>query len=235
MQTPDTLVNLMKHASLAVELVQLPVARLCFERHLNPAATEQAWTEFTRPHPRYKLVGNKALGVALVDIAGFGNAASYLDTVRQRGHAGPQSRKAAARGYVVRRIERDAYLADIHALHTACAGQQGAAQEQAAPVPQPDGLDTQSACHGVFDADGRLAAYCQTASFGNFAATGRLMGYRKGDGAMYLLLSSIICELIEDRRVAWFMFGNYVDVRPGLRDFKRRLGFHPYRVRYAIV
>ena len=235
MQTPSALDSLIKHASLAVELAGLPLARLCFERHLNPPAILAAYANFTRPHPRYKVFRNKAMGIALVDIAGFGNAASYLDTVRQRGHAGPQSRKALARGYQLRRIDRNAHLDEIHAIHTSCAERQGRPIDSAYLRRRSFPAQPHCDCHGVFDAAGRLAAYCNVARFGNFAATDQLMGYKNGDGAMYLLLAHIICGLIEERAVAWFMYDSYLGVQPGLRDFKRRLGFHPYRARYSLV
>jgi len=235
MQTPSTVVKLIEHASLAVELACLPLAQLCFERHLNPPAILAAYANFTRPHPRYKVFRNKAMGIALVDIAGFGNAASYLDTVRQRGHAGPQSRKALARGYRLRRIDRNAHLDELHAIHTSCAERQGHPIDDAYLRMRHYPKQPHCACYGAFDAGGRLAAYCNVARFGNFVATDQLMGYKNGDGAMYLLLAHIICALIEERQVAWFMYDSYLGVQPGLRDFKRRLGFHPYRVRYSLV
>ena len=235
MQTPATVVKLIEHASLAVELAGLPVAQLCFERHLNPPAILAAYANFTRPHPRYKVFRNKAMGIALVDIGGFGNAASYLDTVRQRGHAGPQSRKALARGYRTRRIDRNAHLDEIHAIHTSCDERQGRPIDSSYLHKHPYPDQPHCVCHGAFDAGGRLAAYCNVARFGNFVATDQLMGYKNGDGAMYLLIASIICELIEERRVAWFMYDSYLGAQPGLRDFKRRLGFHPYRVRYSLA
>jgi len=235
MQTPSTVVKLIEHASLAVELAGLPLAQLCFERHLNPPAILAAYANFTRPHPRYKVFRNKAMGIALVDIAGFGNAASYLDTVRQRGHAGPQSRKALARGYRLRRIDRNAHLDELHAIHTSCAERQGRPIDGAYLRMRHYPEQPHCACYGAFDAGGRLTAYCNVARFGNFVATDQLMGYKNGDGAMYLLLAHIICALIEERQVAWFMYDSYLGAQPGLRDFKRRLGFRPYRVRYSLV
>ncbi len=235
MQTPATVVKLIEHANLAVELAGLPLAQLCFERHLNPPAILAAYANFTRPHPRYKVFRNKAMGIALVDIAGFGNAASYLDTVRQRGHAGPQSRKALARGYRLRRIDRNAHLDELHAIHTSCAERQGRPIDDAYLRMRHYPEQPHCACYGAFDAGGRLAAYCNVARFGNFVATDQLMGYKNGDGAMYLLLAHIICALIEERQVAWFMYDSYLGAQPGLRDFKRRLGFRPYRVRYSLV
>lgn len=236
MQTPESLAKLMRHASLVMELARLPVAQLHFERRLNPAAIPGVYANFTRPHPRYKVFRNKSMGVALIDLARFGNVGAYLDTVRNHGHAGPQSRKASARGYSLRRIDRNAHIDEIHAIHTSLPERQGRPMDDCYLVRRgayPD--EPHCECHGVFDADGRLAAYCNVARFGNFAATDQLMGYRNNDGAMYLLLSSIICGLIEARRVSWFMYDTWFGGNLGLREFKRRLGFRPYRARYRLI
>lgn len=226
----------MRGASLALELARLPVAQLCFERRLNPAAIPDAYANFTRPHPRYKVFPNKGMGVALVDLAAFGNTTSYLESVRARGHAGPQSRKAASRGYRSQPIDRNAYLDEIHAIHTSSPERQGRPMDESylqrrSAYPHEPHCE----CHGVFDADGRLAAYCNVAIYGNFAATDQLMGYKGNDGIMYLLLSNIICGLIEARRVNWFMYDTWFGANHGLREFKRRVGFQPYRARYRLV
>ena len=90
-------------------------------------------------------------------------------------------------------------------------------------------------CYGTFDSEGRLAAYCCFGRYGNFAATDKLMGYKNQDGAMYLLLLKIICQLIKDRSLHYFMYDTYLGAKPGLQDFKRRLGFRPYRAKYLLI
>jgi hypothetical protein len=51
---------------------------------------------------------------------------------------------------------------------------------------------------------------------------------------MYLLLLEIICQCIGEGDLDYFMYDSFFGVRPGLRSFKRRLGFPPYRVRYSL-
>jgi len=236
MQTPQALAKLMRGASLALELARLPVAQLCFERRLNPAAIPDAYANFTRPHPRYKVFGNKAMGAALIDLSRFDSPASYLHAVRRHGHAGHQSRKAAARGYRLRRIDRNEHLDEIHAIHVSSPERQGRPMDDSYLMRRtayPD--EPHCECHGVFDAEGRLAAYCNIALYGNFVSTDQLMGYKNNDGIMYLLLSSIICGLIEARQVNWFMYDTWFGAQQGLRQFKRHVGFQPYRARYRLV
>ena len=57
----------------------------------------------------------------------------------------------------------------------------------------------------------------------------------KTDGVMYLLLADIACRLIDEHRYNYLMYDTYLGALPGLREFKRELGFAPYRIRYAIA
>jgi hypothetical protein len=69
---------------------------------------------------------NKTRGIALIDLSTFGgHTGGYLHSVRRSGHAGPQSRKATARGYRLRRIDRNDHVDEIHAIHTSCEQRQG--------------------------------------------------------------------------------------------------------------
>jgi hypothetical protein len=51
---------------------------------------------------------------------------------------------------------------------------------------------------------------------------------------MYLLLADIACRLIDDGRYNYFMYDTYLGARPGLREFKKKLGFQPYVIHYSI-
>ena len=237
METPELFGKLMERARLVLELARLPVVRLRFEQRRNPDAIRHAHALFTRPHPRYKVFRNKTMGIALIDLSAFGgHPGGYLHMVRRSGHAGPQSRKAAARGYHLRRIDRNEHIDEIHAIHTSCEERQGRPLDASYRVKKRVYENAPHfECHGVFDAGGRLVAYCSMGRYGNFVATDQLMGYKNQDGIMYLLLLKIICRLIEEREVDYFMYDTFLGAQPGLRDFKRRVGFRPYRARYELV
>lgn len=237
METAEVVATLMNHARMALQLARLPVARLRFEQQRNPEGIRSAHALFTRPHPRYKVFGNKTMGIALIDLAAFGgHPGGYLHSVRRSGHAGPQSRKALGRGYYLRRIDRNEHIDEIHAIHTSCEARQGRPMDAAYRVRKTAYADAPHfECHGVFDAEHRLVAYCSMGRYGNFVATDQLMGYKNQDGIMYLLLLKIICSLIEEGEVDYFMYDTFLGAQPGLRDFKRRVGFKPYRARYELV
>ena len=237
METPELFAKLMDHARTALQLARLPVARLRFEQSLHPEDVRRAHANFTRRHPRLKIFRNKTMGIALIDLAAFGGvAANYLQTVRRDGYAGQKSRKATARGYQLRPIDRNDHIDEIYAIHTSCEERQGRPMDSAYWIRKTQ-YDNKphGACYGVFDRHGRLTAYCSTLHYGNFVSTDQLMGYKNNDGIMYLLLSAIICRLIEEGRVDYFMYDTFLGAKPGLREFKRRVGFRPYRARYELV
>ena len=167
---------------------------------------------------------------------GGGEPGGYLQTVRREGYAGAKSRKAAARGYSLRPIDRNDHIDEIHAIHTSCEQRQGRPMDSAYLVKKTHYENLpHCGCYGVFDTHGRLAAYCSVVRYGNFVSTDQLMGVKNNDGVMHLMLSTIICRLIEERDVDYFMYDTFLGAQPGLREFKRRIGFRPYRARYELV
>lgn len=220
---------------LLARIAGLPRAQLHFMPALNPALIRRTHALFTMAHPRYRIVRHKTLGVALIDLRAFADGAAYLHSVRQKDYGGYQARRARARGYTVAEIDRNAYLDDIHRINTSLAVRQGRPMDQAY-ADRCDHFDDETSFryYGVLDGDGRLAAYCDLGIYGDFAATDRLLGYKNSDGVMYLLLADIACRLIDEQRLHYLMYDTYLGAQSGLREFKRKLGFRPYRVHYAI-
>lgn len=217
---------------LIKEICALPLVQLRFDVARYPEQ-RRVYELFTKRHPRYRFVRNKTLGIALVDLQRYRDAQDYLRQVRFSGHAGPQRKKALAHGYTVREIDRNQFIDAIHDINVSVPVRQGRPMDHQYHVKQmrydqPGHVVT----YGVCDPHGRLVAYCVVGLYGNFAATEQLLGYKTSHGIMYLLLSEIICQLIALHRLEFFMYDTFLGARPGLRDFKRRTGFRPYRARY---
>jgi glycosyltransferase involved in cell wall biosynthesis len=85
----------------------------------------------------------------------------------------------------------------------------------------------------VFDPDGKLMAYANIGRYGNFSAFSQLIGMRNNDGIMHLLMVDIVSRLIEQKQVRYVMYDTFFGAQPGLQQFKRILGFQPYRARTA--
>lgn len=217
------------------DIVRLPRARLRFDAALNPDLIRRTHASFTMPHPRYRIVRNKSLGVALIDLRPFGSGADYLQSVAQKDHAGYQARRARARGYTVAEIDRNDYIDDIHRINTSQQVRQGRPMDPAYADRTDHFVAVASfRYYGVLDAGGKLVAYCDLGIYGDFAATDRVLGVNS-DGVMYLLLADVACRLIDEHRYNYLMYDTYLGALPGLREFKRKLGFAPYRIRYAIA
>ena len=75
-----------------LEVARLPVATLRFDTRYHPEDVRNTHRSFTRPHPRYKVIGHKQLGVALIDLRQLqgtypaGSAANYVGKARKRGY-----------------------------------------------------------------------------------------------------------------------------------------------------
>jgi len=229
MKAPSALSKLRRLLKLSLHLSTLPVARLIFHADNHPDRARAAYEHFTRPHRKYKLFRNKSMGMALIHLSGFDSPTAYLEGMSKNGSASPHSRKAEERGYALRQIDRTSYLEDIEQMNVA------AEERQPSTLSDPFGTHERCRCYGAFDANGRLVAYCNVGLYGNFASADELAAYKNRDGVLYLMLMGIVCELIEEHGIDYFMYDSFLGAKAGQRKFKRRLGFRPYRVRYELA
>lgn len=220
---------------LSVDLARLPVAHLHFRTRPAPEHIRSIYQYFTQPHPRYKLFQNKSLGAALVDLRTFESGEHFIDFLRHKGRAVAERRRALARGHALRTIDRNQLVDAIHEINISSPVRQGRPMTPAYLEKQSHYEDLPHfRYYGVFDTDDRLVAYCNLGLLGNFAVIDRVLGLRTTGGAMVLLLTEIVLKLIEEKNLDYLMYDTLFGARPGLRDFKRKLGFRPYRVRYTI-
>ncbi|PWF48710.1 hypothetical protein [Massilia glaciei] len=229
---PRELIRLLK---LGLTVAQLPLARLRFKKQINPDLINNTYSTFTKPHARFKFISNKTLGIALVDLSQFKTSDVYLDTVKQRDYGAFHRKRAKSRGYTIKKINRNDFIDEIHAINTSTAIRQGRPMDETYLIKKTDYPEQDGAvCIGALDREGRLVAYCNYLVLGNFASTDQLLGYKNGDGVMHYLLVEIICRLIDDGGLDYFMYDTYLGAQPGLQDFKRRIGFKPHRARYSM-
>ena len=214
----------------------LPPANLCFYKPLNPAHVAATYRAFTRPHPKYLLFRNKAIGAALIDIADYASAEHYATSIGKRNFGGYFASRAKSRGYRFMAIDRNDYVNDIDAINNSLPERQGKAM---APSYQNRVArfvnEANYRYYGVVDQKGKLMAYCELGIYGNFALLSRLLGYRNNDGIMHFMIVEIIGMLISERSVRYAMYDTWFGASEGLRNFKTILGFKPYRVKYSIA
>lgn len=229
---PNKLLQLIEQIST---IARLPVAKLQFHLELNPQDVAKMHQYFTKPHPKYKIFGNKSIGAALVHLSQFRHPDEYLHSLKGAQSAMRHARKAKNKGYIVTEIDRNDYVDDIYEINTSTKTRQGLPMD-------PDYLEKKH-CYpvdpnyvyfGVLNPLGKLMAYGDLGFYGNFAAFNRIIGVRNNDGIMHLLLTEIICKMIEIGNLQYLMYDTYFGASPGLKHFKKMLGFQPYRAKYSI-
>lgn len=227
--------TLLRHYNTLVQILQLPVARLSFQRHIDPVSIEQTYRNFTRPHPRYKVIGHKTIGAALLDLQQFDTLEKYLELIKGKNCGAHHAKRARARGYVFAEIDLNRHVDDIHAINTSEESRQGRPMDAhyREKTLHFDTLD-HFRCYGVLTPEGKLVAYGTMGMYGNFSGFSQLIGVRNNDGIMHLLVVEVVSRLIADGAVRYVMYDTFFGAQPGLRQFKTILGFRPYRAKYQL-
>jgi hypothetical protein len=187
---------------------------------------------FRRRHPRYKLVGRKVVGVALLRLDAFEDVEGYLAGLR---YARRRVRRAARVGYAVREFDPRERRAELHAIRTSLPERQGRPMDPefldpGAPYPTGPRIEYL----GVFR-DDVLVAYVNLEYAGEIVGMMDLFGHGEAlaDGVMFLLTAGVVERAKvahpETRFVYYDMFFGASD---GLRSFKTNAGFAPYWVRW---
>lgn len=218
------------------QIIRLPVAELHFDQQQHCSDVLATYRHYTKPHPRFKVIRNKSIGVALIDLQRYRNREEYADQYRAKGQAIFFARRAKARGYVVRPIDMNAHIDDIHHINTSQPSRQGRPMAESYLIKQCH-FESRSnfEYHGVINKDGVLVAYCSIGIYGDFAAFSQCIGNRNNDGCMQLMLTEVISNLIDAEHLKFVMFDTWFGAQPGLQQFKASFGFQPYRATYSFI
>ncbi len=190
---------------------------------------------FRRRHPRYRVVGRKVVGVALLALDDVEDADAYLAGLR---YARRRVRRATRLGYRAAPFDPAARRAEVQAIRTSLPERQGRAMDPefldpGAPLPTGAGIEYL----GVFRGE-TLAAYVQLQYAGDIVGMMDLFGHGEhlGDGIMFMLVAAVVDRAKRTRPQARFIYYDmYFGASDGLRAFKRHAGFQPYYVRWRRV
>jgi hypothetical protein len=189
---------------------------------------------FRRRHPRYKVVGRKVVGVALLPLDDLADGEAYLATPTRR-YARRRARRADRLGYSVALFDPARRRSELLAIHESLPERQGR------PI-DADYLDADATWEtgphidyvGVFK-DDVLLAYSRVQYAGEIAGLPRIMGHgdHLDNGVMFLLMAGIVDRTKSYRPEArYVMYDTFFGAPDGLRSFKTNLGFEPYYVRW---
>lgn len=196
------------------------------------AAIDDAYEVFnflTKRHPRFKIIKNKQIGVAYINLRSYLSETAYIESVNGKNSAAYYARKAARRGHNFCKIDRNKYAEDIALIESSREIRQG--------KKMPEGYgkiisyDDKSnyEYYGVLYED-KLVGYVNIGIYGNFALIDRLLGHSDylNDGIMYLMLTRVAKNFITSHvGVDYLIYDTWYGGLPGLRNFKAKLGFKP--------
>lgn len=192
---------------------------------------------FNSRHPKLPLFRRKTFGAALRTIP---QDSSEIDGGPGFSQMRRKTRKALKAGYSFRSIDPHHHVDDIMRINRSSAVRQGG--EMPADYVDRDTVVSEMAREGdwfgVFASDGSLAAYAFTPIFGETFVFWKILGDADllDEGVVYLLVDGTMRVMSERRRQtgapSWGMYDMYIGGGDGLREFKRRTGFAPYRVRW---
>jgi hypothetical protein len=192
---------------------------------------------FTAPHRRYWVIGRKTIGVALLRIPE--DTAAFLRG-KPRQVLRTNITHARARGYAVSEFVATEHVAEILCINTSATARQG--RQMIAHYTDADAVAAYCRAHprliGVTGADG-LVAYVEPMISGQVLIVNRILGHHDHltAGVMYLLMQGLVTWAVErrsgDPQLSWIMYDTMLGAKPGLRYFKERLGFAPYRVHWT--
>jgi len=183
-------------------------------------------------HPRYKVVGAKTIGVALLPLDEVAGVDDYL---AGRRYVRRRVRRASRLGYSVELFDTVERQPDLLAIHASLPERQG--RPIAADYLDPDARPREgpNVDHLGVVLDGTVVAYTRLDYVGDIAGLGRVMGHgdHLANGVMFLLMSGIVGHVKSTRPQARYLFYDMFFGAPdGLRAFKTHAGFQPYRVRW---
>lgn len=94
---------------------------------------------------------------------------------------------------------------------------------------------------GVFNKDGELKSYLYLIEAGDFVIVHRILGDAdaNNDGVMYFMILSLMKEWLNNKEFFkynpnYLFYDTWFGAKEGLKEFKKRLGFIPYRVKYKV-
>jgi len=230
-----------KYISAFFEILKLPAKEISFKNCCNECKENylKTYRYFTKPH-RFKLFKNKSIGVALINLTEYDTFEQYYKSINGKNSAAYYARKAIRRGYKFIEIDRNDYINDIYEINTSSEIRQGRKMpESYLKKVEKYQNEKNYRYFGVVNKDGVLVAYCNIGFYGEFALISSLLGHKEylNDGIMYLMMvevNKIVLENYKKNGCKYIMYDTFFGASNGLKKFKQKLGYKPYRVKWKL-
>jgi hypothetical protein len=194
--------------------------------------------KFTAPHPRLEGFGVYEAGASILVLP-----ESYEAWFAAVSYTRRKVRRALRDGYSHAEIDRNDYLDDIFAINTSMDERQGRPMGESyterpkpySALPAYGCMRHRIATFGVLH-DRTLVAYTWVYQVGEMCLFSTILGHGEHleNGIMYLLIAESLRRLIEESGTRYAMYNMHYSGTAGLRFFKERMGFRPYRVKWLL-
>lgn len=223
---------LSKFVSLLKQIKGLPVAAICLDHSVEG---NRLFRHFTKRHPRFPVFRYKTIGVALIDRKPFSNGEEYVKSVNGKNSAAYFMRKSVRAGYSFRHIDPIASTDAIYAVNISAEVRQGRVMDESYRNKFTDyPVNQNNSYYGVF-LNEQLVAYLWVVRSGELAVLNRLLGHADhlNNGVMYHLVTGFVeQEFSSGSSVKYVMYDTFFGATEGLKMFKQRCGFKPWRVKW---
>lgn len=214
------------------EIITLPEVTITMA---GDGLSQQIFNTYTRPHPKYRVIQNKRWGVALLPLPDL-----FEEYLRNNELLRRKRRRSIDLGFRFDSLDPSQRLNEILDINSSLEFRQGHFMDPSLLNIEQLQIWAKSKqmIYGVFNSEGVLRAYTHAPITGEVFTFSRLLAHG-GDldkGIMYFMISEVIRQMIARRAEQglplWAMYDTFFGAAPGLRFFKERLGFKPYKVRW---
>ncbi|MCX6312177.1 MAG: hypothetical protein NT084_11150 [Bacteroidetes bacterium] len=220
-----------KFKKIIGDIVKLPIVSVVLD---HSEEGHRLFRAFTRLHPRYLIFRQKTIGVALIKLNDFENSEAYTKSVNGKNSAAYFSRKATRAGYTFKSIDANVLTDAIFEINSSAGSRQGREMDDSYKKKLDYPVNENNLYFGVFK-DNLLVSYLWVVKSGELAVLNRLLGHADhlNDGIMYFMVTSYVeNELTQNGRTRFVMYDTFFGAGDGLKMFKTRCGFNPYRVKW---
>lgn len=232
----------MNKIKTVLEILKLPKVKITIYNDDNYKDVYDLYKYFNKPHKKYKIFKNKTLGVMLLNIPK--TAEEYEKMITGKNSVGYFSRRCQKLGYHTEFFNQKDKLDEIYAINTSSTNRQGRKMsDKYLEFPSEEEIKDNVKYLGVFNNDGLLVAYTRVTVTREFCIINKILGHSEyqNDNIMYLLLRDMVLYLIDHyksilpEKDVYFMYDTFFGASEGLKLYKTRNKFVPYRVKWKYV
>jgi hypothetical protein len=226
--------EIMKDAlKLLAALVRLPVRNIRLDAMHEEG--KRMFASFTSLHPRMPVFRRKTWGIALIDLDSLKSQETYYKSVSGKNSAAYFSRKSQKNGYDIYAFDPNALQSEMLEIHRSVEIRQGKSIDSSYLRPMAYPENTFNTYYGIFK-DGKLAGYIWAIRSGELLVINRIMGHKNhlDQGIMYALVLYVVELAFGMDSIRFVMYDTLLNASEGLKMFKKRTGFMPYRVKWRL-